>query len=90
MRKTTQYVARRLYYTEWTPTDQSYEKDLGIHLVLPDDPKGERERIPLKGIPLDVHEDDQVQVTITDASFHVEIITRVVTERRPFTPRDPS
>ncbi len=90
MRKTAQYIARRLYFTEWTPSDQSYQKDLGIHLVLPDDPEGKRERIPLKGIPLDVHENDEVQVTTTDASFHVEITSRVVTERRTFTPRDES
>lgn len=82
--KTTQYIVRRLSRTEWTPTDQSYEQDLGLHLVLPDDLTGERERISMKSIPLDVHENDMVQVSVDSASFHVEIVSRIVTERRPF------
>lgn len=85
---TKQYIVRRLTFTEWGPTDRQYEKDLGLHLVLPDDPEGKRERIPLKGLPLDARENDGVQVTLTPAAVHIEIVSRVVTERRPIVPQE--
>lgn len=77
------YVARRLTRTEWTPTDSSYQEDSGWHLVPPDDLEGLRERIRIQDLPIVVQHDDEVRVVSGPAFFSAEIISRVVTERRP-------